>query len=420
MTRIRDALVESNPWWKEDFETDLHEREIYHQIGKYMDVPQILAFTGLRRVGKTSLMLKIVEDTLKDGFDPKGVIYFSFDEFRETEPAEILKEYEYLVERDIKKDRSILLLDEVQKLIDWEDRIKRIYDTHGKRLKIIISGSESLFVKKKSKESLAGRIFEFRVGPLTFREFLDFKGVRFEPINIHEKELQKELDEFTLTLGFPELVDVKDSNIIKRYITESVVEKIIYRDIPTIFKIDDPSVLEALLNILMEKPGQIIKLESLANELNLSRQTVSVYLTYLEESFMLRKLYNYSKSRRKVERKLKKYYPTIVSPDLLIKDDILSRSMVFEWLIVNQLGAGYFWRDPYKHEVDIVIADEAVTPVEIKYGKIDMDGIRTFIRKFNIDKGYIITKDMERRLEINGKTIYAVPAYKYLLRGPDS
>jgi predicted AAA+ superfamily ATPase len=227
-------------------------------------------------------------------------------------------------------------------LKNWEEQLKRLYDTFGKNIKIIISGSESLFIKKKSKETLAGRIFEFKVEPLSFKEFLNFKGVDFRPVGLYEKKLINLLNEFTLTLGFPELVGIKDKEVIKKYSRESIVEKVVYRDIPKLFKIKDASIIESLLNVFMEKPGQLTEISELAKELKISRQTLSNYLTYLEESFLLKKLHNFSRSRRMVERKLKKYYPAIISTDLLFSEDDSSKAKVFEWLIVNQLKAEFF------------------------------------------------------------------------------
>jgi hypothetical protein len=166
----------------------------------------------------------------------------------------------------------------------------------------------------------------------------------------------------------------------------------------------------------MEEPGQVIELSELANELKISRQTLSNYLTYLEESFLIRKLYNFSKSRRKVERKLKKYYPSMISVDLLFKEDNFSKSKVFECLIVNQLKAEFFWRDPYKNEVDIVLLKEEPLPVEIKYGKIEVKGILSFMKKFRVNKGFIISPDKESEQRINGNVISIIPAYKFLLK----
>lgn len=419
MAKIGEALQEFNPWWKErGFSIEFREREIYGQLTKFMPLPQMVALTGLRRVGKTTLMKKMVEDAINGGLDPRNAVYFSFDEFRETEIRAILNEYEGLVGKSLREGKYLLLLDEVQKLgNNWEDQLKTVYDVFGKNVKIVISGSESLFIRKKSKETLAGRIFEFKVEPLSFREFLLFKKADFTPIGLYEKELRGLFEEFTLTLGFPELVGIKEKDVIRKYVVEGIVEKIVYRDMPKLFDIRDVSLLEALLNIFMDEPGQLVELSSLAKELGVSRQTVSNYLTYLEESFLLKKLYNFSRNRRTSERKLKKYYPAIISVDLLFREDDLSRSKAFEWLIINQLKTDFFWRDPYKNEVDaVLVAGGKPTPVEIKYGKLDFDGVLAFMKRFGVGQGCIVSPDREELQKIDGKTISVIPAFKFLLK----
>jgi hypothetical protein len=165
----------------------------------------------------------------------------------------------------------------------------------------------------------------------------------------------------------------------------------------------------------MEEPGQIIQFKALASELGLSRFTVSKYLEYLEDAFLVRKLYNYSTGRRKVERKLKKYYPTIVSVNLLFKDDPLSQSKVFEWLVVNQLKAEYFWRDKYKREVDIVLLNGKPVPVEVKYGRVSVDGVLAFLRKFKASEGFVVTRREEGQRDAEGGSCRLVPAFKFLL-----
>ncbi len=416
MAKIRDVLLESNTWWKEELKLEYHEREIHKQILKYLPLPQIIALTGLRRVGKTTLMLKIVLDFIKKGFDARNIIYFSFDEFREIEIREVMKEYEALMEKNLREGKYLLLLDEIQKLTNWEDQVKRIYDTYGKNIKIIISGSESMFIKEKSKETLSGRIFEFKVETLSFKEFLSFKGVKHRPAGLYEKELARLFEEYILCQGFPELVGIKDKSVIRKYVKEGIVEKVVYRDLPQLFKIKDVALLESLLGIIMEEPGQLIEISDLAKELKLSRQTLSNYLEYLEEAFLIRKLYNYSKNKRKTERKLKKYYPAILS-DLIFKEDDISMSKVFEWLIVSRLNTGFFWRDPYKKEVDVVMMDKKPIPIEIKYGKIDTTGLIAFMKKFKVTEGYIVSHEKEEQLKIEDFTINVVPAFKFLLRG---
>jgi predicted AAA+ superfamily ATPase len=419
MPQIIEVLVESNPWWKEKFDIEFKPRDIYDQMLKFKKMPQILALTGLRRVGKTTLMMKLIKDEIEKGFEPKNIIYFSFDEFRDLEIRQILRSYEELMGKEIRTGNFIFLFDEIQKLKGWEDQLKRIYDTHKNILKIIISGSESLFIRKKSKETLAGRIFEFRVDPLSFKEFLLFKEITYKPIAIHQKELARLFNEYVKIQGFPELVGRKDKDIVKKYVIESIVEKVIYRDIPALFRVKDISLVKSLLNIFMEEPGQLIELNELSKNLGISRQTLANYIAYLERAYLLRKLYNFSKSMRKVERKLKRYYPTIISVDLAFREDDLSKSKVFEWFVINQLKAEFFWRDPYKNEVDAVLANKKIVPIEIKFGKLEYKGLLTFMKKFKVDKGHIISLDKKEKRKFNGKTIMVSPAHNFLLEQRD-
>lgn len=416
MPEIKDTLIDLNPWWKSEWAVDYKERDIYRDIRKFLALPQVVSLTGLRRVGKTTLMFKIAADRIAHGLDPTHILYFSFDEFQGVEIREILREYASLTTVDLDKGSCLVLLDEIQKLEGWENQLKTLYDRYRKTVKLIVSGSESLFIRQGSRETLAGRLFEFKVEPLSFHEYLTFRGVRFEPMDLYGRELANLFDEFVRTQGFPELVGIRDKGVLKKYVHESVIDRVVFRDLPTLLKLRDLGVLRSLLSIFVEEPGQLVDLSDLAGQLGVSRQTVSNYLTCLEESFLLRRLYNYSPSRRKVERKLKRYYPTVLSVDLLFKEDDHSRSKVFEWAVVMQSRGEFFWRDPYKHEVDIVLGNRKPIPVEVKYGKVGFEGLEAFMRKFRVNSGYVVTPDTEDKRNVGGKMISVVPAYKFLLR----
>ena len=416
MANIRENLVEFNPWWGGTFRVEgYRDREVYGSLGPFLRQPQIVALTGLRRTGKTTILLRIVEDAIAGGQDPKHILYFSFDEFRAVRLREVLGEYESATSKDLRTGRFLVLLDEVQKLAGWADELKALYDAHKGRVKFVASGSESLSLRKGSKETLAGRLFEFRVDPLSFREYLTFRDIPHEPVALHERKLARAFEAFVLTQGFPELVGVTEKSIVRRYLRESIVEKVVFRDLPGLLGIRDLSVLESLVNLLMEEPGQILQVSELAGTLAVSRDTLSNYLMYLEQSFLLRKLYNFSTGRRKVERKLRRYYPTIVSPDLAFATDDLSPSRVFEWALVRELRAEYFWRDAYKNEVDVVLPAKKPIPVEIKSGKVETRGVEAFLRKFRADKGYVVTRDQEGERAVDGGRIRIVPAYRFLL-----
>ena len=412
---IKKALLESNPWWKQELKINYKDREIYQKLQKYIEAKQIIALTGLRRVGKTTIMMKIIKDKINSGFSKHNILYFSFDNFRDLNVSELIEVYSEEYSKNIENEKYIFLFDEIQKVTNWEEQVKRLYDFHV-NFKIILSGSESLFIKKRSKESLAGRLFEFKIDLLSFREFLLFKNINLKPINLYEKELVKEFEEFIFCGGFPELVGIEDKDFIKTYIRETVVEKILFRDIPLIFPIRDVSVLESIFKIISSNPGQIIELNKLSTEIGLSRQVISLYISYLENSFLIKKIFNFSKNQRKTAKKLKKYYPSVPALGFIYGTDDI-KTKIFENTIVMQTKADFFWRDSYKNEVDIILSEEkTLTPIEIKYGKIDdLKGILKFMDLFNIKKGVIITKSESGEKTINNKQISIIPAWKWFI-----
>jgi hypothetical protein len=411
--KIKFILKETNIWWKEqDFKLRSYSpREIFSQIERFFDLPQIIALVGLRRTGKTTLMLKAIEIYLKN-LNPRNLLYFSFDDFSLLDIEDILVVYnEVFPELNLRGDKFLFCFDEIQKLKDWQEKIKRLYDTYP-NVKIILSGSESLFLRKKVKESLGGRIFEFRVSSLSFKEYLYFRKSEdmLKNLELYKEDIIKEYKNFLKINGFPELVNIKDNMIIHKYLRESVIDKIIFKDIPHLFKIRNADILEEILDIIVFSPGQIIDVTKLSKELKVTRQVISRYLDYLEKSFLIKKLYNFSKNLRKQKRSLKKYYPAILFPSM-IEDNF---SICFENSLVWQLDAQFFYRDVYKNEVDIILVDEGknILPLEIKTAKLELKAINYFLKKYRVKKAIVISLDYE------GKTgdIRIIPFYKYLLK----
>jgi predicted AAA+ superfamily ATPase len=164
-----------------------------------------------------------------------------------------------------------------------------------------------------------------------------------------------------------------------------------------------------LLDLIMFSPGQIIDVTSLSKELGLSRQAVSLYLDYLEKSFLIRKVYNFSTNLRRQKRALKKYYPAVIFPQIVEEKFPICFENSFIW----QSDARFFYRDAYQNEVDMVLVDKdkKIIPVEIKAGNIDFKGIKYFLKKYKLKEGLIISLKEEKEQE----NIKVIPFYKYLL-----
>ena len=128
--KIADALERSNKWWKDEFKLDFKPRDAYDEIQKFMHTRQIIALTGLRRVGKTTIMFKVIKDSIS-GFGKENIVYFSFDDFRDTRLDDIFRVYSRLMNKDINKTKYIFLFDEIQKLENWEEQLKVLYDNYS-------------------------------------------------------------------------------------------------------------------------------------------------------------------------------------------------------------------------------------------------------------------------------------------------
>lgn len=405
---IKD-IEETNIWWTKDYHiSEFKDREIYQEIKKFMKTRQIVAITGLRRVGKTTMMFKFIKEYLNTGFSKQNIFYFSFDDYSSVRIADIVDIYKKLVNKDLRSEEYLFVFDEIQKIKNWEEQLKRIYDIYPK-IKFLISGSESLFIRRKSRESLAGRIFEFKLNPLNFKEYLYFKGKKFDNFMLDKNEILKEFDNFLMCNGFPELID-KEPEIVRKYIREGIIDKILYHDMSEVFEIRNIIIIRKIFDIIYNNPGQIIELQQFASEIGITRHLLSEYLEYLEESFLIKKLYNYSRNARKTQRRLKKYYPTLLNP-LLMKDEF---PKIFEQALIIHSNADFFWRDAYKKEVDIIKTDPLIA-IEVKSGEIkerDLSNIEKFNEKFKPEKAMVISYDIEKKI----KNIEIIPFYKYLLK----
>lgn len=413
-----ERISEMNPWWKagkvkEEF-AFLYKRELFQEILKYLELRQIIGIVGLRRVGKTTLLYQLIDYLIKRNINPKDILYFSFDEIKE-DVREILRVYEEnVIKEKIGERKVFIFLDEIQKLGDWQDKIKVFYDLHP-NIKFFVSGSASLDILLKGKESLAGRIFYFYLSLLSFEEFLelrkkDVKRIK-ENLDLWKTELRIELNNYSLK-PLPEIVDFPD-DIAKKYIKEAVIEKIILSDMRSLFEVREIEIVGKIIDIIASNPGLIINLDDIAKDFGASRQVLSNYLFYLCSSFLIVDLKNFRGSVRAASRKLKKYYP--LHPCFSTSADT---GKIAENLVAFKTRANRYWREGEK-EVDFILKNKEILPIEVKYKrqvkKNELKGLLKFMEKFNLKEALVITEDYESEEWMEGKEIRFLPLWKWLL-----
>ncbi len=407
-----------NPWWKtseiEEEYSILPKRDLFDEIIPYVKERQILAINGLRRTGKTVLMHHIIDFLLKK--HPKeNILYYNFD-LTDDKIENIMKSYGDTLEVDTKKENIFIFLDEIQKHKNWENELKVLYDNY-KNIKFFISGSSSLFIEKKTKESLGGRVFSFVLNPLSFKEYVRLKGMEFgKKISLFEDELKRALRNYLRTGGFPELLNMKEERKINRYIKELIIDRMIYIEIPKVFEIEEPELLARILSIISANPGMIIDYEGLGDDLNRNRKTISNYIFYLEKAFLVKRLYNYSRNLLTGEKKMKKIYPASTSFAFLF--DAVQGKIIETSVLMNHKFR-FFSRRGGK-EVDFIKVNKEILPVEVKYAKKvrekEIKGLIKFTDKYKLKRGIVITEDKEGGEEIKGRSIEFIPLWKWLLK----
>ena len=403
-------------------------RDLYDEIGPWLYRKQAVAIVGLRRTGKTTLMRQ-VQDLL-----PGTSAFFSFDEEETREKEVLVFVLDYMITT---LDAKNILLDEIQYVDDWEGVLKRYYDQRA--LKFILSGSESLDLFR-AKAALAGRIATFILPPLSFREYLRLRGVTFltgtatlndypsmkrlyEECITRKEYFEHEFTEYLYKGAFPELVEEKDGAVIRNYINDLVVKKILYRDIPSIFEIRRPDLLLGLFRVC----GKHIIADSsisrtlpgtLASMPKPSRTTSGISSrrsSYGLPNRILRVPQNGPGGTKNCTSRT----PPSRAPCSAMTGSSSSSRVLGPY--VETLFAGrYFWRDRYKREVDVVHETrEGLLPIEIKYQagitNSDTRNLRHFMGEHHVSPGILITKDLLDREIRDGTEILYIPAWLALL-----
>ncbi len=363
------------------------KRHLDAKISRHFDrYKQVLILLGSRQVGKTTIVKRLF---------PNGS-YFLVD----NEPIrKILQSYDIETYKTLIDTRSKeIIIDEIHLLSDPGRAVKILYDQLD-AVKLIITGSSSFHIKNKTGESLAGRKIDYEMYPLTFSEYLYQKGIETDlNYNILEKVTEdakyspkdrsyrfdiKSILSGVLTYGqYPHLVDHPNDETYLLNFTDSLI----FKDIVELNLIEDKKLAKDLLKLLAFQIGNLISYADLANRLKADQRTVKRYIEIFEQSFVIFRLYPYSKNKRDEISKAAKifFYDTGVRNALIgdfsaleSRDD---KGALFENFIVAELIKQasytdarykfYYWRTKQGSEIDVILENvDELIGVEIKYGR---------------------------------------------------
>jgi len=410
-------LLKYNRHWETSYSYPYPKKRYdFSLLQSYLPKRQIVELTGLRRVGKSTLLFQLINHQISLKNSPFTLLYFTFDDIQLT-LDELFEQYQKQTGINYKKEHLFIFLDEIQKLPNFQNQIKVYFDLYP-NLKFIISGSTSLFIRKKSQESLAGRIIMHHLLPLSYSEYLMFRGqeqLLSKPI-LYAKEIEREFAVFLKSQLIESIAMPTDQE--KKDFYLSILKKIIYEDLPMVFSIDNPPMLYRIVQMMAQNPGGIINNIHLAQDLGISNKTVALYLSYLEDVLLIKKFYNFSRNLTSSEKRLKKYY--LSSPSFAFAlTDFLSTSLLFENYYASLIKTNYFYRDVNAHEVDFININSQlqIIPIEVKdkimIKKDDYRNLVLFMNKFSLTKGQIYCRVMKKStINHKDKTITLIPFYE--------
>lgn len=318
---ILKSLKRDNTWWldgRAGLPPDLRRRayfEPFVKVALNWDVNRSVVLMGPRRVGKTVMLKQLVEHALSEGFPASQLFMVSLDTPLYSGMA--LERLLQLFEKQSfhhPDSRRVMIFDEIQYLKDWEVHLKVLTDRYP-NTRFIASGSAAAALRLKSQESGAGRFTEFYLSPLTFAEFLDFKGIENDLIIARPVEqgaayethdiygLNREFIEYLNYGGYPEAVlNEQIQQDVQRYLGRDIIDKVLLRDLPGLYGIQDVQELNRLFSTIAYHSGQEISLEGLATSSGVGKNTLRRYLEYLEAAFLIARVRRVDDSGKTFQR----------------------------------------------------------------------------------------------------------------------
>lgn len=296
---IFDLIIAQNPWWshpgrrmakgfprRRQLQPQVVEQLLRH--GKH----RALVLMGPRQVGKTTLLLQVIDDLLDRGWPPANLTYFDFSDHRVTSPITARDVVEAEPEGLDPETPRIFLLDEIASVPRWDRWLKQAVDQRIGR--IIVTDSAASLVREAGRESGPGRWDEIWLEGLTFREFIAFS----QPGGSEDSSralAPRLLERYLLWGGFPEhapsmseLQDDEDDEAVMRKLREDVVERALLRDL--VRAVEDPAPVRTLFVYLVQASGAILNVAKRASDLQRDPRTVGRWVHLLEDTLLLVRL----------------------------------------------------------------------------------------------------------------------------------
>ena len=396
----------------------------------------IASISGPRRAGKTYLCFQLMDGLLGKGVPAGNILYLNFEDEKligaQAEDIERLMDAFYELSDVDQRHNLYLFMDEVQNVTDWDAWVRRIYDTK-KNVKLIVTGSSSKLLSREVSTKLRGRVINHEVFPLSFKEYLSWKGVSYDLRTISDSggrfELKKLYEQYLANGGYPAVVSgqAPGDTILQGY-----YESMIFKDIVERHGMKEVKKLRLLANLLFESAAKEITYTKLSNKLkslglSTSKNTIIEYVSYFEDAYLFFQNIKYDYSITKQLGSIKKIYcidnGLLNAVSFKFAED---RGRLMEnaaYLELKRRGSRvYYHRNG--HECDFLIQEknQVVCAIQVTETltedneKRELSGLTEAMSTHGLKEGLILTADQEEERTIDGRKIKILPLWKWLLQ----
>lgn len=307
----------------------MNKRNIYlNKIISFKDTEFIKVITGLRRSGKSSLMLMYIDYLIENKVNKENIIYINF----ESGINDFIKTYNDLyneIKDKIKNGRYYVFLDEVQNIDLWQKAVNAINIDFD--VDVYITGSNAYLLSSELSTLIAGRYVEIKMYPLCFKEYIEF-------LDFETNEVA--FESYLKYGGMPAISKISDNeDIIVTYLND-IYNSIVKKDIIERNKIKDVLLLEKIIKFIFSNIGSKISTSKISGYLNSNKivgkcnpETIESYLSILENSFIIYRSNRFDVKSKEVLKTLSKYYVT----DIGIKNALLGFRNIDEGHVLENI-----------------------------------------------------------------------------------
>jgi len=376
------------------------KRKVLPLLQKELNSDEIIVLTGMRRTGKTTLV-RCLYDNLKncrkvylDLENPLNQTYFS-----QVDYEKVKLHLEQLAHG--KGKRLVVFLDEIQNIKNLPSIVKYLYD-HFK-IKFILTGSASFYLKNLFSESLAGRKRIFELYPLDFEEFLNYKAPNLKKPKLDEKItkaifhlFEKYISEYLNYGGFPSVV-LKKSHQEKIAELDDIFTSYYQKEILLLSDFRKTNVMKNTIILLSQRVGSKLDIAKIASELGVSRITIQEYLDFLEQTYFIKRIRPFSKKIDVALRGQQK--PYLCDSGMLTKMGKVPDSTILENSILNMLKTYqeiYFYQSKGGAEIDFLVKKGKkmfAFEVKTKARQNDINKLKRTSQKLGIKECFIISQN---------------------------